>query len=96
MKQSTQTWNNWLLLSFSVMLAIAPLLLIKDSEFEGADTQAEEAITEIQSDYQPWFEPIIAPPGAETEGLLFALQAGIGAGAMGYIIGFYKGKSGLK
>ncbi len=93
MKQSTQTWNNWLLLSLTVILAIVPLILIKDSEFGGADGQAQDAITEIQSEYAPWFEPIIAPPGGETEGLLFALQAGIGAGAIGYIIGFYKGRN---
>ncbi|NWF78716.1 MAG: energy-coupling factor ABC transporter substrate-binding protein [Chloroflexi bacterium] len=81
-----------LLLAAVVVLAIIPLLLVRDSEFGGADGQAEEAITEIAPDYEPWFAPLIEPPGGETEGLLFALQAALGAGLIGYFFGLKRGQ----
>lgn len=89
-------WNNWLLLLGVVMLVVVPLVMIKDSEFGGADGQAQEVIEAVQPDYQPWVEPILEPPGGETESLLFALQAALGAGVMGYIIGLYRGRAAAK
>lgn len=44
-------WNNWLLVLAVVVLTVAPLVLIKGAEFGGADGQAEEAIKEIQPQY---------------------------------------------
>lgn len=77
-----------ILLLIVVVIAVAPLLLIKDSEFGGADGAAEEAITAINPNYQPWAESILEPPGGETESLLFCLQAGIGAGIFGFGFGY--------
>ncbi|WP_400162575.1 energy-coupling factor ABC transporter substrate-binding protein [Brevibacillus sp. TJ4] len=85
---------NWLLLAGVVVLAIIPLLIVSDSEFGGADGAAEEAIVEIAPAYEPWFEPLLEPPGGETESLLFAVQAALGAGVIGYAVGFYKGRLG--
>ncbi|MEQ8466940.1 energy-coupling factor ABC transporter substrate-binding protein [Coleofasciculus sp. E1-EBD-02] len=93
MKRQKSSWNNWLLISGVILLAVIPLLTIRDSEFSGADGQAEAVIGDIQPEYEPWFEPLLAPPGGETESLLFALQAGIGAGTIGYAIGLYRGKT---
>jgi len=76
-----------LLVLLVIALAIIPLFLHPGSEFGGADGEAEGAITEIAPDYQPWFSPIWEPPGGETESLLFALQAAIGAGFIGYFFG---------
>ena len=84
--------ENLILLGLVIVLAIVPLILIKDSEFEGADGQAEQVIVEVQADYEPWFEPALEPPGGETESLLFALQAAIGAGVIFYSIGYLKGR----
>lgn len=81
-----------ILLLVVVVLAIVPLLTVRDSEFEGADAIAETAITEVAPDYEPWFAPIFEPPGSETESLLFALQAGLGAGLIGYFFGFKHGE----
>ena len=53
----------------------------------GADGQAEEVILELQPDYEPWFEPILEPASGEVESLLFALQAAIGAGVVGFVLG---------
>lgn len=83
--------NGWIaiaLIALCVVIALVPLLTIRDSEFGGADGQAEEAITEIAPDYEPWAESPIELPGGETEGLLFALQAAIGAGIIGFGFGY--------
>ena len=79
-----------------VLLAALPLFIQKDAEFGGADGQAKEAIGEINSSYEPWFSNIWEPPSGEIESLLFALQAAIGAGFIGYFIGYTRGKSKLK
>ncbi len=76
------------LLLLIIAIAVTPLLLIKDSEFGGADGEAEGVIATINPDYEPWFGSIIEPPGGETESLLFCLQAGIGAGIFGFGFGY--------
>ncbi len=92
MNQSRKQVSNWLLVLGVVALVVAPLIIVRGSEFAGADGQAEEIIKQVKPDYEPWFNPILAPPGGETESLLFASQAGLGAGLIGYVIGFYRGR----
>lgn len=72
-----------------VALAVGPLLILRnsDTEFSGADGQAADEVTRIDPDHEPWFTPIWSPPGGETESLLFALQAALGAGVLGYVAG---------
>jgi ABC-type cobalt transport system, periplasmic component len=36
---------------------------------------------------RPWFEPILEPASGEVESLLVALQAAIGAGMVGFVLG---------
>lgn len=84
--------GNWWLVVAVIALGIIPLIFVK-GEYAGADGQAEEAISEIQPDYQPWFNPLIEPSSGEIESLLFASQAAMGAGVVGYAIGFYRGRS---
>lgn len=95
MRQSSQSngWNNWLLISIVVALAIAPIIFLRNAEFGGADGEAEGIITEVQPDYKPWFEPVFEPPSGEIESLLFSSQAALGAGLIGYAVGLYKGRS---
>ena len=76
------------LLRACVVIAVFPLLKIKDSEFGGADGAAEEAIAQIDPDYQPWAESILEPPGGETESLLFCLQAALGSGVLCFGFGY--------
>jgi cobalt/nickel transport protein len=90
--KSGQKGTTWLLLALVVILAVIPLFLHPGSEFGGADGQAEEVIAEINPEVQPWFEPIWSPPGGETESLLFALQAALGAGVIGYFFGLKRGE----
>ncbi|MTJ10941.1 energy-coupling factor ABC transporter substrate-binding protein [Anabaena sp. UHCC 0204] len=93
MNQSKTGLNNWFLILAVFALAIAPLILVRDGEFAGADGQAEAAITEIQPGYEPWFKSLFEPASGEIESLLFASQAALGAGLVGYAIGVYKGRS---
>lgn len=90
MKQSNK--KNLLLLLLVVIITIAPIIMIKDAEFEGADDQAGDVIAEINPNYEPWAEPLWEPPSGEIESLLFSLQVAIGAGAVGYILGTFKEK----
>lgn len=76
------------LLLLCVAIAAVPLMTIHDSEFGGADGQAEEVISTIAPDYEPWAESLIEPPGGETESLLFCLQAAFGALIIGYGFGY--------
>ncbi len=84
--------GNWLLVAGVIILAAAPVFLLRGAKFNGADTQAEEAIAELQPDYQAWLGPIFEPPSGEVETLLFAAQAAIGAGIIGYTMGWYRAK----
>lgn len=84
--------KNLILIAIVVALAVVPLITQKGAEFGGADGQAEEVITQINPDYEPWFNSIWEPPSGEIESLLFALQAALGAGFVGYFIGYSKGK----
>lgn len=84
--------KNLLLLFLVVLLAVLPLVIHRDAEFAGADSRAEEAIAELAPDYQPWFKNIWEPPSEEVASLLFALQAALGAGLMGYYIGLVRGQ----
>ena len=88
MKGSSKT--NLLLLLLVVAIVITPLLFMGDSEFEGADGQAEGIIEQINPDFEPWAEPLLEPPSGEVESLLFSVQVAIGAGAIGYILGMFK------
>ncbi|RRR67437.1 MAG: energy-coupling factor ABC transporter substrate-binding protein [Candidatus Viridilinea halotolerans] len=81
-----------LLVLVVLLLAVVPLLVVQDSEFGGADGAAVAAIGEVAPDYEPWFEPFWEPPGGETESLLFALQAALGAGVIGYFFGLKRGQ----
>ncbi len=77
-----------------VVIAVAPLILLRnsDTEFGGADGQAADEVSRIDPDHEPWFSPIWSPPGGETESLLFALQAALGAGVIGYVFGAIRTK----
>ena len=83
-----KVWQkNLILIALVVIIAALPLWLLPNAEFGGADGQAEEVVQELNPGYQPWFEPILEPASGEVESLLFALQAAIGAGVVGFVLG---------
>ena len=82
-----------ILVLLCVLIAIFPLVIIRDSEFGGADGEAEDIVAELSPDYSPWAESLLELPGGETESLLFCLQAGIGAGIVGLGFGYLIARS---
>lgn len=84
--------KNILLLILTVILIITPLILNSTAEYGGADGEAESLISEINPNYKPWFSSLYEPPSGEIESLLFSTQAAIGAGIIGYFLGYKKGK----
>lgn len=83
---------NFILLALTIILIITPLVLNATAEYGGADGEAEGLITQINPDYEPWFNSLYEPPSGEIESLLFSTQAAIGAGFIGYYLGVKKGK----
>lgn len=76
---------NLLLLALAALIVVLPLALKVPGEYAGADSLAQAAIED--SGYSPWAEPLWEPPSGEVESLLFALQAALGAGILGYVLG---------
>lgn len=78
-----------------VLLTVLPLWLIgahpgqpgSETLFGGSDDRAQQAIGTIAPGYRPWFSPIFSLASDEIASLLFALQAAIGAGVIGYWLG---------
>ena len=90
-------FQNLILLALVVALVAVPLMMIhkpepgpdwKEAEiFTGSDDQAKNAVSKIDPSYKPWAKPLMEPPSGEVESLLFALQASLGAGFIGYWLG---------
>lgn len=67
-------------------ILIVPLVIHGlDSEFAGTDSAATETVE--GSGYRPWFEFRLLPESTELESGIFALQAGLGFGVLGYALG---------
>lgn len=90
--QQATSQQNWMLVIGVVALAVIPLAFVR-GEYGGSDGEAQKAIAEIQPDYKPWFNHLFEPASGEIASLLFATQAALGAGVIGYAIGLYKGRS---
>lgn len=87
--------RNGALLVLAAALAIGSVLIgsrQEGAEFAGADGQAMETVAVLNPDYQPWFGFIWEPPPEIASGL-FALQAALGAGVLGYYLGFRRGQA---
>lgn len=87
--------RNLMLLAGVLLLTAWPLFWVAQPDdaaaqaehFGGADAQAQQAIAQLAPHYQPWFSPVLEPASNEIASLLFALQAALGAGVIGFWLG---------
>lgn len=95
-----ERWRNAGLLALVVLISVLPLWLHQPVEgeeaFAGADNRAQQEIGRLAPDYQPWFKPLLEPASNEIASLLFALQAAIGAGVIGYWLGCVRTRERLR
>ncbi len=82
---------NGILIGLAAFLIALPLVMGGGS-YKGTDDLAKEAIASANPDYKPWAAPFWEPPSPEIANLLFVLQAALGAGLLGYILGYRKGQ----
>lgn len=90
--------RSWAILAAVVLLSVLPFWLAgtppSDNgtepavRFGGADTRAQQAIVSIAPGYRRWSTPLFEPASEEVASLLFALQAALGAGVIGYWLGW--------
>ena len=74
-----------------ILIFVFSVVLNPSAEFGGADDAGKGAIEELSPGYQQWFAPLWKPK-PETESMLFALQAAIGAIIIGYFIGYERAR----
>lgn len=92
-KNKSKMSLNIILLLAVAALMVGALLINQNGEYGGSDGEAETVITEINPNYEPWFDSLLEPKSGEIESLLFTLQGSLGVGIITYILGYYKGKN---
>ena len=80
-----------LVILFAMPFALAPRPTSPDEEAFGGTDAAVTTMLE-QDGTEPWFDPIFEPGSGEIESGLFGLQAALGAGVLGYVLGNLRGR----
>lgn len=88
----SRTTTNILLAAIAVGIFLLALVIgaqqpFEDEPFGGADAGAVEQIEADHPEYRPWFSSLFVPAGGQIESGLFAVQAALGAGVLGFALG---------
>lgn len=86
----TTTVNLMLALAAVAVFIVALMIGTSNGEFVGTDSKANDEIAQSDPTYEPWFKPFWTQPGGEVESGLFALQAALGAGVLGFALGSFR------
>ncbi len=76
---------------FALSFSLAPKAAEGEEAFAGTDSVVTEVLEE--QGVEPWFDPFFEPDSGEVESGLFALQAAVGAGVLGFVLGNLYGRS---
>ncbi len=77
-----------------ILLFALPFIVNPNAKYGGADDAGSKAVQAQAPGYVRWVLPLWTPP-PETESMLFALQAALGALVIGYFIGYEKARADL-
>ncbi len=78
-----------LLLGVALIIGASLVLGARFGQGEEGFAGTDAAVTGMLEEQgaEPWFRPLLSPGGGEVESGLFALQAALGAGLLGYALG---------
>lgn len=75
---------------FSISLVLAPEPPDGHEAFGGTDAAVTRMLEE--QGVEPWFESLLVPGSGEVESGLFAMQAAMGAGVLGFVLGTFSAR----
>ncbi|NHA67303.1 energy-coupling factor ABC transporter substrate-binding protein [Phycicoccus flavus] len=76
-----------LLVLVALFVVVGCFLVAGNVDYGGTDSAATDAIAASDPGYEPWFTHLWAPRSKEVESGLFALQAALGGGVVGFALG---------
>lgn len=96
-RTTLMTRRTTLILSLLILLLVAVPLVMTDPGdgervFVGSDNQGVDLIGRLAPGYEPWIVPLWSPPNAVIESMIFSLQAALGGGLFGFVLGYWVGQ----